>query len=254
MIVEACDSPCLQRGQRVPPQHRGVHKSPQAHFRWCDSQPCLDLQDVYPTSGGDSRQDGRRLRCGVEHLGSRGNHFGVSDGKETYVNGIVVTPSRSPTPLPGRSAHSSQEPVSNRWRPCRFRRGDPHRPAPQQTMEPSPVVRGKTAIPVGRSRPDPASAAACRSCRWEDASAVEIVGPVVEVGPQILDGHVGVWEVPVTKASVRTQHLHEDRKIEASVVLGCCLKQLGSVETLRRPRRPSCLMPCFPGRRVGPST
>jgi hypothetical protein len=40
VIVEACDSPCLQRGQRVPPQHRGVHRSPQAHFRWCDSQPC----------------------------------------------------------------------------------------------------------------------------------------------------------------------------------------------------------------------
>lgn len=75
----------------------------------------LDLQDVYPTSGGDSRQDGRRLRCGVEHLGSRGNHFGVSDGKETYVNGIVVAPSGSPTPLPGRSAHCSQEPVSYRW-------------------------------------------------------------------------------------------------------------------------------------------
>ena len=168
------------------------------------------------------------------------------------MNGIVVAPSGSPTPLPGRSAHSSHEPVSNRWRPCRFRRGDPHRPAPQHTMEPNPVVRGKAAIPVGKSRPDPASAAACRSCRWEDASAVEIVGPVVEVGPQILDGHVGVWEVPVTKASVRTQHLHEDRKIEASVVLGCCLKQLGSVEMLRRPRRPSCLMPCFPGRRVGP--
>lgn len=75
----------------------------------------LDLQDVYPTSGGDSRQDGRRLRCRVEHLGSRGNHFGVSDGKETYVNGIVVAPSGSPTPLPGRSAHCSQEPVSYRW-------------------------------------------------------------------------------------------------------------------------------------------
>lgn len=62
----------------------------------------LDLQDVYPISGGGSRQDGRRPWCGAEHLGSRGNHYGISDGKETYVNGIVVAPSGSSTSLPGR--------------------------------------------------------------------------------------------------------------------------------------------------------
>lgn len=213
----------------------------------------LDLQDVYPTSGGDSRQDGRRLRCGVEHLGSRGNHFGVSDGKETYVNGIVVAPSGSPTPLPGRSAHCSQEPVSYRWslvasveviastRPAANDGAESGRPRENSDPggeEPSGprfrcclpklslggCVTGRDRWPSYRSRSaDP---------RW----ARRCVGS------------------PRHEASVRTQHLHEDRKIEASVVLGCCLKQLGSVETLRRPRRPSCLMPCFPGRRVGPST